>query len=106
MPHFKSWNEAFGSKGLVVIGIHTPETAQEKDLSTVRKKVKELGVTYPVVIDAKAECWNSFGTAWWPSLFLVDKKGFVRQWWYGELNGKEDKGEERFRKKIEELLAE
>jgi peroxiredoxin len=89
-----------------MMGIHTPETDQEKDLDKVKKKIKDLGITYPVVLDAKTDCWNSFGTAWWPSVFVIDKKGFVRQWWYGELNWKETKGEEMFRKKIEELLAE
>ncbi len=89
-----------------IIGIHTPETKRQRDVDNVRRNTAELGIEYPVVVDLQAENWKAWGNNVWPSVYLVDKKGRVRYWWYGELNWKEAKGEEFLRKKIEELVAE
>jgi len=72
----------------------------------VRKKVKDNGIKYAIAVDSEAKTWAAWGNRWWPSVYLVDKKGFVRYRWDGELNSKDTKGEKIMRKKIEELLAE
>jgi hypothetical protein len=61
---------------------------------------------YPIAVDNEAKNWQAWGNRYWPSVYLIDKKGDVRYRWDGELNGKDVKGEEIMRKKIEELLAE
>ncbi len=91
---------------MTVIGIHTPETAGEHKIESVRQKVKDNGMEYPVVVDNAAKNWNAWGNQVWPCTYLVDKKGNVRYRWDGELNWKETKGAAIMRKKIEELLAE
>jgi hypothetical protein len=89
-----------------VIGVHTPESAGEAKIARVRQKVKDNEMKYPIAVDREAKIWNAWGNQWWPSTYLIDKQGFVRYRWDGELNWKETKGEKIMRKKIEELLAE
>ena len=75
-------------------------------MDSVRKKVKSNGIKYPIAVDNDFKTWQAWGNQYWPSTYLIDKKGNVRYRWDGELNVKEIKGEETMRKKIEELLAE
>jgi hypothetical protein len=89
-----------------VIGVHTPESADEKKIEKVRKKVKDNGMKYPIAVDGSSKIWQAWGNRYWPSVYLIDKKGVVRYRWEGELNWKETKGEKVMRQKIEELLAE
>lgn len=63
-------------------------------------------MTYPIAVDNARRNWQAWGNVYWPGIYLIDRKGFVRYRWYGELNLGEVKGEEVMRKKIEELLAE
>lgn len=106
LPHYQSWYEKFPQSQLTIVGIHTSETDREKSVDNLRQNVQERGIAYPVAFDAAAENWKAWGNYWWPSVYLIDKKGRVRYWWYGELNWQGAKGEEFMRKKIEELLAE
>jgi hypothetical protein len=91
---------------VTVIGVHTPETDTEKKIEKVRKKVKDNGMKYAIAVDGSAKTWQAWGNRYWPSVYLIDKKGYVRYRWDGELNWKETKGEAILRKKIKELLAE
>ena len=68
--------------------------------------MKENKLTFPVAIDNDGKTWKARDNNYWPSVYLIDKKGNVRYRWDGELNWKETKGEAIMRKKIEELLAE
>jgi hypothetical protein len=63
-------------------------------------------MTYPIAVDPDAKTWKAWGNQYWPSVYLIDKKGNVRYRWDGELNWKDTRGEQIIRKKIEELLAE
>ena len=90
----------------MVIGIHTPETETEREIDRVKKKVKEAGLEHPVAIDNKATMWKRYENSYWPSIYLIDKKGIARWGWSGELSGKGAKGETHMRKKIEELVGE
>ena len=93
-------------KGLTILGVHTPETKGEAKIESVRQKVKENNMTYAIAVDGAAKTWQAWGNRYWPSIYLIDKQGFVRYRWDGELNWQNIKGEEIMRKKIEELLAE
>ena len=85
---------------------HTPETDGERDVETLQRKVKDNGFEFPVVVDNDRAIWNAWGNSMWPSTYVIDKKGYVRAWWLGELNWEGQKGEELLRKKIKELVEE
>ncbi len=106
LPHYDKWHDELASEGLVVLGMHTPETPAERSVDNLRAKVDEYGIKYPVAVDHDNANWKAWGNSWWPSVYLVDKNGRVRYWWYGELNWQGAKGEAFMRQKIKELLAE
>ncbi len=105
-PWYKEWHEAFHNRGLVVLGIQTPETERERVAENVRKAAQENELKFPIVHDAEKHNWNAWGNSMWPSTYLIDKKGRVRYWWYGELDWKGAGGQNLMRARIEELLAE
>ena len=86
LPYLKSWDERYRSKGLVILGVHTPEFAFEHDLGNVRAAVKRLGVRYPVALDNDYGTWNAYGNNYWPADYLVDQAGHVRDVHIGEGN--------------------
>jgi thiol-disulfide isomerase/thioredoxin len=106
LPHYQGWQEKFADKGVTIVGIQTPETENERKLDLLKQNILERKIAYPVVFDGASENWNAWGNNMWPSVYLIDKQGRVRNWWYGELNWEGAKGEEFLRKRIEELLAE
>lgn len=91
---------------MAIIGVHTPETEGERDPASVERKLKELRITYPVLLDPQATNWARWKQAWWPTVYLVDKKGRVRYGWEGELDWKQAGGEAILSQLVEELLAE
>ncbi len=106
LPHYQAWYEKFPQSDLTIIGIHTPETRAERDLTNLQANVAERGIKYPVAFDAKAENWKAWANNLWPSVYLIDRRGQVRAWWYGELNWQGAQGEASMRKRIEALIAE
>ncbi|HBJ35310.1 MAG TPA: thioredoxin [Planctomycetaceae bacterium] len=106
LPHYKSWHQDLADEGLVVIGIQTPETSRERELSAVKTAAKESGIAYPLLMDPKSENWNAWGNTMWPTVYLVDKEGYIRTWWQGEMNWQGAKGEQTMRDHIKKLLAE
>lgn len=105
-PAYKDWHERFSSKGAVVLGIHTPEGEGDRKLESIRKALHDQGLAYAVAVDNKKENWTAWANHMWPSVYLIDKQGYVRYWWYGELNWQGAQGEKLYREKIAELLAE
>ncbi len=100
MPALKSWYKDYNQLGLEIIGFHSPEFDHEKKLENVQQAVKQRDITYPVALDNDFKTWNKFGVRAWPSLYLVDKQGFIRYSQVGE--GAYD----RTRGAIESLLKE
>ncbi len=89
-----------------MIGVHTPETGEEKITANVIQHVKKLGITYPILIDANGVNWNRWGQQYWPTVYLIDKRGHVRYRWEGELEYEHAGGEAIMAQHIEELLNE
>jgi hypothetical protein len=89
-----------------MIGIHTPESDYERDPKNVAAQVKQLGIKYPVLLDANGENWRKWNQQYWPTLYLIDKAGRVRGKWIGELAYNGAKGEAEVAAGIEKLLAE
>ena len=75
-------------------------------MDNVRQKAKENELLYPIAIDNDARTWKAWANTMWPSTYVIDKNGYVRAWWYGELNWQGAEGEKFMREKIEQLLAE
>jgi thiol-disulfide isomerase/thioredoxin len=105
-PHYQAWFERFPESKLTIIGIHTPETERERSVDNLRGNVAERRIAYPVAVDSDSANWKAWGNNMWPSVYLIDKQGRVRAYWYGELNWQGARGEESMRKKIQELLEE
>ena len=100
LPYLKAWAEKYRDQGLVVIGVHAPEFAFERNIDNVRKAAHDLGVTYPIAIDNNYAIWRAFGNNYWPAHYFIDAKGNVRFHHFGE--GEYEKSEAVIR----QLLAE
>jgi peroxiredoxin len=106
LPHYKAWHQDYADQGLVIIGIQTPETSAERSLDRVQAAATKEGIEYPVMLDSKSENWRQWSNTMWPTVYLIDKKGFLRRWWQGEMNWKGTPGEQQMRQTIEMLLEE
>jgi thiol-disulfide isomerase/thioredoxin len=84
LPHVRAWAEKYRDSGLVVIGVHTPEFAFEKDVGNVRRALGNLGVGYPVAIDNDFGIWRAFGNLAWPALYFIGPDGQVHHRVLGE----------------------
>ena len=83
-PHVKEWHKKYAEHGLVVIGVHSPEFADERDIDKVRQYVAEHDIRYAVTIDNDYSTWHRYRNRYWPSLYLIDKQGIVRYVRVGE----------------------
>ncbi|PMS17017.1 thioredoxin [Trinickia dabaoshanensis] len=84
LPHVESLYEKYRDKGLVVIGVHTPEYAFERDTKNLTDAIKRYGITYPVAQDNQYATWNAYGNQYWPAVYLLDKKGNLVYSHFGE----------------------
>src|SRR5262245_14422816 len=100
LPYVNAWAEKYRDHGLVVIGVHAPEFAFERDVGNVRRAVRDLGLHYPVVLDNDYAIWRAYGNQYWPAHYFIDAEGRLRHQHFGE--GDYD-GSERT---IQALLAE
>jgi len=100
LPYVEGWATKYKDAGLVVIGVHTPEFAFEKERSNVDRAVRDLKVTYPVAIDSNYAIWRAFNNEYWPAHYFIDGKGRIRHHHFGE--GEYDESE----RVIQELLKE
>jgi len=100
IPYVRAWADKYKDSGLIVIGVHTPEFAFEKDLDNVKRAVSELKITYPVALDNDYKIWKAFSNSYWPADYLVDATGHIRFHHFGE--GKYDESEQQ----IQQLLKE
>ena len=100
LPFVKSWHDRYREKGLTVIGVHSPEFAEETIVENLRRQIVSLGINYPVVSDNDYQTWNAYNVKAWPTIFLLDKQGRIRWKHVGE--GDYDETE----RVIQKLLAE
>jgi thiol-disulfide isomerase/thioredoxin len=100
LPYVRAWNEKYRDKGLIIIGVHTPEFQFEKKMDNIRNAMKHLDIDFPIAVDNKQEIWNAFSNRYWPALYFMDAKGRIRHHQFGE--GEYDQSE----KVIQLLLRE
>ncbi|MFC8192832.1 cytochrome c biogenesis protein DipZ [Cellulomonas sp. NPDC057328] len=84
VPHVQAWHETYEDAGLVVLGIHTPEYAFERETDNVRDGARRLGMTYPVAQDNSYATWTAYRNRYWPASYLIDAEGDVRHVHQGE----------------------
>ncbi len=84
LPYLKAWDEKYRSQGLVIIGVHAPEFAFEKDIHNVEQAVRDLAIHYPVAIDNQYAIWNAYKNEYWPAHYLIDQQGVIRHQHFGE----------------------
>src|SRR3989344_2533428 len=100
LPYLRAWHEKYADEGLLIIGIHTPEFAFEKEIENVRAATERFGITWPVVLDNDRGTWTAYRNQYWPRKYLIDIDGFVVYDHIGE------GGYEETEAKIQELLEE
>ena len=84
LPYLKAWHEKYAGKGLVIVGVHTPEFEFEKDYSNVVNAVNKYGIHYRVVQDNDYATWRAYKNQYWPRKYLVDTNGDIRYDHIGE----------------------
>jgi thiol-disulfide isomerase/thioredoxin len=84
LPYVRAWAEKYNGQGLVVIGVHAPEFAFEKNIDDVRRAAKDMRVDYPIAIDNDHAIWRAFKNRYWPALYFVDAQGHIRHHQFGE----------------------
>ncbi|MGF6753558.1 cytochrome c biogenesis protein DipZ [Paraburkholderia sp. GAS42] len=84
LPYLKAWSKKYHDKGLVVIGVHAPEFAFERDIGNVKRATRDLGVDYPVAVDNNYAIWRALGNQYWPAFYIADAQGRIRHHRFGE----------------------
>ncbi|RDU97227.1 redoxin family protein [Trinickia dinghuensis] len=99
LPHTKALYDKYAGKGLVIVGVHTPEFDEERDPALLQKAIAQFGITWPVAVDNDARIWNAYGNRYWPALYLVDQQGHVVYRHVGE--GDYDETDQRIRQLLD-----
>ncbi|MDW0143860.1 MAG: thioredoxin family protein, partial [Nitrososphaeraceae archaeon] len=84
LPYLVDWNHKYSDKGLVIVGVHSPEFEFEKNIDNVKQAVTRFGIEYPVLLDNDHGTWNAFQNSYWPRKYLVDSEGYIRYDHIGE----------------------
>ena len=84
LPYLKAWHEKYADKGLVIVGVHTPEFEFEKDRDNVIEATEGFGLEWPIAQDNDFRTWRAFNNRYWPAKYLVDKDGLIRYTHFGE----------------------
>ncbi len=100
LPYLRQWWNKYKDKGLMIIGVHSPEFEFEKNEDNVRKAISDFNISYPVVQDNDFATWRAYNNRYWPAKYFIDKDGLIRYTHFGE--GNYDESE----KVIQELLKE
>lgn len=84
IPYLVDWNEKYADKGLVIVGVHTPEFEFEKNIDNVKEAVKKFGIKYPIIQDNDKGTWNAYQNQYWPRKYIIDNEGYIRYDHIGE----------------------
>ncbi len=104
LPYLKNWHAKYKDKGLMIVGVHTPEFEFEKTTKNVKNALVDFGLEYPVVQDNDYSTWRAYANRYWPAKYLVDKNGKIRYTHFGE--GEYDETERVIQTLLEETGTE
>jgi hypothetical protein len=105
-PWYREWHARYAGLGFVVIGVHTAEFPNEQDVDAITAEARIHKLEFPIAVDNSAETWSAWTNPTWPAAYLVDRRGCVRLWWYGELSHPDTNAGQVMQDQIEELLTE
>jgi len=103
---YREWSDRFKDEDVVIVGIQTPETAAELDPGRVREAALRDRFEFPVLIDIEKKNWDAWGNSVWPTVYVIDRNGYLRYWWQGELNWQGATGDQVIVEIVAELLKE
>ena len=103
---YQRWHDELAEKGVVLVGVQTPETSNERDPQLVKAAANERGLKFPILVDLDSKNWAAWGNTMWPTVYVVDKNGYIRAWWIGELNWQGATGDKAIEEMVEVALAE
>ncbi len=103
LPYVRAWAEKYRDQGLVVIGVHSPEFAFERNVDNVKRAARELDLRFPIAIDNDFAIWRAFSNQYWPAHYFVDAQGRIRFHHFGE--GAYERSEQVIRQLLDEARA-
>ncbi len=103
---YKRWHDELAKKGVVLIGFQTPETQSERDPQLVEAAARDRGLEFPILVDVDGKNWSAWGNTMWPTVYVIDKNGYIRAWWMGELNWQGATGDKTIEEMVNVALAE
>lgn len=101
LPYLKAWHERYVGRGLAMVGVHTPEFEMSADPGLVAAAVRREGISWSVLLDADRATWTRFANKYWPALYLIDARGYLRYERFGE--GAYGETEEHIQKLLREI---
>lgn len=84
LPHVQQWHERYKDQGLIIIGVHAPEFAFEKEIDNIKAAIVRFGITYPIAVDNDYQTWQAYDNHYWPAHYLIDQDGIIRETHFGE----------------------
>jgi thiol-disulfide isomerase/thioredoxin len=84
LGYVRAWAEKYADRGLVVVGVHTPEFPFERDVDNVSWAAKDMRVEYPIALDSDYGVWRAFDNRYWPAVYIADADGRIRHHQFGE----------------------
>ena len=84
LPHIREWHSKYKDKGLVIIGVHTPEFLFAREKENVARAAHSFGMEYPIALDNDYLIWNAFGNRYWPAKYFFDHRLRMRYSHFGE----------------------
>ncbi|MFO1064504.1 MAG: redoxin domain-containing protein [Pirellulales bacterium] len=106
LPIYAQWADRYKERDVAIIGIQTPETSAEADPKAVRSAATADRIQYPVLIDLERKNWKAWANTMWPTVYVIDRQGYIRFWWQGELRWQGASGDKTVQETIEALLKE
>ena len=103
--HYRQWHQKYGDD-IVVLGIQTPETPAERKPDAVRQAARERNLEFPILVDLDSANWKAWSNTMWPTVYVIDRDGYLRHLWQGELNLKGAAGDQAIENLIDELRQE
>lgn len=84
LPYLAAWHQRYAKRGLIIVGVHTPEFEFTADPGIVAAAVAAEGIPYPVLLDEDRATWQRFANHYWPAEYLIDARGYLRYEHFGE----------------------
>jgi thiol-disulfide isomerase/thioredoxin len=84
LPYLQAWHGRYAGRRLAMVGVHTPEFELSADPGLVAAAVRREGIPYSVLLDADRATWTRFANKYWPALYLIDARGYLRHERFGE----------------------